>query len=129
MAGFASNDTQYLTQASLELVASRARRRSLLAVGLAIVLALTAAFAIRQGGPLGLANLREHNLRLQADIERTSLELRMERATRAELERQIEELNRRITELNQRLEFLNSRAGRKSATAQPARMATGRQQG
>lgn len=129
MAGFASHDTQRLTRASLELVTSRARRRNLVAVAMAMALAVTAAIAIRQADPIGRADLREHNRQLQGEFERTRLELSVERATRADLERQILELNRRITELNQQLEFLNSRANRKSTLMQPPRPATGPRQG
>jgi hypothetical protein len=115
MADFANLNTQRLTRAHLQLVAGQERRRGVAIAVLAIAVVL-AVVVIRManGKPLQLLDLGDR-ARLQEDLERTRLELKMERATRAELERQIQVLGEQVIELNQQLQFVNSRTTRQSA--------------
>jgi septal ring factor EnvC (AmiA/AmiB activator) len=65
--------------------------------------------AIAPGTALG--ELRRENTRLREDTERARIELKFERATRAELERQLAELNEQVTRLETQLEFFNTHSG------------------
>ena len=127
MAAFTSYDTQRLTRVPLELVAGRGRRSGWLAVILTLVLVMAGALAIRQA-PAGLdvmtwLNNPQENSRLRSEVQRARLELDMERATRAELERQIQTLGEQVTKLNQQLEFMSSRTNGHPAIQPPARTA------
>lgn len=134
MAVLTSFDTQSLTRDSLQLVARpRPRPRWLTAVmtfTLLLVVIVTARNPDSVAGlPLQLLSLRQDQAQLQSDLERTRLDLRMERATRAELERQIQALSEQVAELNQQLEFVNSRAARQSAAVKRPRPTATRQEG
>ena len=111
-------DTQWLTRASFEPTAARRIRSGLLAI--AAALALLAAGGVgfsrleeQLAPPSRLAATERRSAALGDEIERARMELRMERATRAELQRQIDEMGQQITELNHQLEFLSSRNGRR----------------
>jgi len=119
MSLFTAYDTQWLTRASFEPTAARRIRRTLLAVvaGLALVAAAGVGIS-RIDGPFAapgwLTEFTGQNAALRAEIEKARMELEMERATRAELQRQIDGMGAQITELNHQLEFLNSRNVRPS---------------
>ena len=129
MRQFGPYDTQWLTRASFEPTAGR-RLRKRVVLTLAILVAVTA-FVARSGyldrhlaPPVRLAEVQRENASLTAQIERTRMELEMERATRTELQRQAADLSAKVTELTQQLEFLTSRnapAGRASRPATVAR--------
>lgn len=111
------SDTQRLTRASLELSSRDDRRRrtaTFVTVAITLVLAVSGAVFLREGGaaPAGKMALAQENAALRADIERVQTELRMEKATRAELARESDELHTRINELTNRLEFLAARDSR-----------------
>jgi len=63
-----------------------------------------------------LAELRQQNAALRADLSRAVLELELERSTRAALARQVAELNEESRELKSRLDFFNAQSGRPSKT-------------
>lgn len=106
-------DTQRLTRASFEPAAvDKARRRWLLLAVVALLLAgsLGLVRADKHFAGPRLAALTRHNAELTAEAERARLDLEMERATRAELQRQIDTLNAQVSELNHQLGFVNSQA-------------------
>ena len=85
-------------------------------MALVAALALVAAVGVGVSGadgrfaaPAWLAEVTGQNASLRAEIEKARMELEMERATRAELQRQIDGMGAQIAELNHQLEFLNSR--------------------
>ena len=107
-------DTQWLTRASFEPTAARRIRNSLLVVVAALALIATGGIGVsrireRLAPPARLAEITRQNAALGEALERSRMELKMERATRAELQRQIDGMGQQITELNHQLEFLNSR--------------------
>lgn len=57
-----------------------------------------------------LTQLESENVRLRAEADAARIELEMERATRAELKRQVGELNEQVSQLSNQLEFFNSQA-------------------
>ena len=63
-----------------------------------------------------LAELRQQNAALRADLSRAVLELELERSTRAALARQVAELNEESRELKSRLDFFSAQSGRPSKT-------------
>ena len=114
-------DTHRLTRASLELSCRAERRRRTATFVTAVVTLLLAgggAFYLGNDGgatwaaPGAAAALAQENEALRAQLERLQTELGVEKATRAELNRQAGELNARIGELTNRLEFLAARDGR-----------------
>lgn len=113
------SDTHRLTRASLELSSLDERRRrtaTFVTVVVTLLLAGSGALYLRDGGaspfvPAGTATAQE-NTALRADVQRLRTELDMEKATRAELNRQTVELHAEINELTNRLEFLAARDGR-----------------
>lgn len=133
MAGQSTYDTQSLTRASLELVHPQYRRWPLQAA-LAIVLIAAGVLAAWPGPgpfsvPMYLVSLRQENARLQSDLDHVQLELRVEQATNAELERRLQALSDRVVELNQQLEFVNTRTSRRPMSHRPAGSADPRQEG
>ncbi len=119
-------DTRRLTRASLELSSRDERRRqkaTFVTVVVTLLLAGSGAFYLRDSGgatwvaPGTAAALKQENEALRIQLERTQTELSVEKATRAELNRQAGELHARIGELNNRLEFLAVRDSR----AEPSR--------
>lgn len=129
MPALTSYDTQRLTRTSLQLVAGPGRCRAWLTAAVAMAVAMCAAGLISPDGAAGLVSLRREQVRLQGELERTRLELEMERATRAELEGQIQVLNQNVTELGQQLEFVNSRTAPRPAAGPPARPRISPQEG
>lgn len=110
-------DTHRLTRASLELRSRDGRRKraaTVVTVLVVILLAGGAALYLRApvASPFAATALARENASLRAELERTRMEFDMERATRAELNRQAGELNARINELTNRLEFLAARDSR-----------------
>jgi hypothetical protein len=113
------SDTHRLTRASLELSSLDERRRrtaTFVTVIVTLLLAGGGALYLRDGSTspfaaAGIAMARE-NATLRADVQRLRTELDMEKATRAELNRQAVELHAEINELTNRLEFLSARDGR-----------------
>ena len=63
-----------------------------------------------------LAELRQQNAALRADLSRAVVELELERSTRAALARQVSELNEESRELKSRLDFFNAQSGRPGKT-------------
>ena len=63
-----------------------------------------------------LAELRQQNAALRADLSLALVELELERSTRAALARQVAELNEESRELKSRLDFFNAQSGRPSKT-------------
>jgi TolA-binding protein len=110
----ASQDTQRLTRARFEptIVQRRAGIRPAAAVACIGLAGAALALALAGGGirmPLGVDDLERRNAALTAELEHARVELEMERATRAELERQIDDLNGQVGELRQQIGFLISR--------------------
>jgi hypothetical protein len=111
---FTAYDTQWLTRASFEPAAALRIRRGL-RMFVAVLLLVAAGFIGFSRlqdlltPPGRLADMRERNAALSEEIERTRMELKMEGATRAELQRQIDAMGKQITELNHQVEFLSSR--------------------
>ena len=133
MAGPSTYDTQSLTRASLELVQPQYRRWPLQAA-LAMGLIAAGVLAAWPGSsplsiPAYLVSLRQENARLQSDLDHVRLDLRIEQATNAELERRLQALSDRVAELNQQLEFVNTRTSRRSMSHRPAGSADPRQEG
>jgi len=119
MRPFAAYDTQWLTRASFEPAAGRRIRHGFRALLAALVLVAAGGFALSGlkelfTPPVRLAEMAKLNAALAEELERARMELEMERATRAELQRQIDAMGKQITELNHHVEFLSS------LTAQPA---------
>ncbi len=114
MSGYGAYDTQRLTRASFQPIAVREIRKRVLGIAVAVALLVAAgagssAIVGRLGAPLRVAALEQQNTALLADVERARLELEMERATRAELQRQIDGLNAQVSELTHQIGFVNSR--------------------
>ena len=111
---FTPGETQWLTRASFEPTAVRRIRNSLRVIVAALVLAGAGGVSLTRleeflAPPARLADLTERNAALGEQIERARMDLKMERATRDELQRQIDAMGQQLTELNHQLEFLNSR--------------------
>ena len=107
-------DTQWLTRASFAPAPARRRRVLALAAVLALVAGAGAGalyLDARDAGVERAAALHAQNAALAAELERTRVALGVERATRAELERQAAGLSERVSELTHQVEFLNSRGG------------------
>lgn len=115
------SDTQRLTRASLELSSRDERQRQTATFVTVIVMLLLAgggALYLQDGrlpafrSPGAEAAMASENAVLRAEVERLQTDLDVEKATRAELNRQAGELHARINELTNRLEFLAARDGR-----------------
>ncbi|MEQ1801446.1 MAG: hypothetical protein ABL989_05960 [Gammaproteobacteria bacterium] len=117
------SDTHRLTRASLELSSrDERRRRAVTWVTVAALLLVAAGGTLYLSDPrlrnpgaalFGAADaLEKDNATLRAELERLRAEFDMEKATRAELNRESVELHARINELNNRLEFLTGREAR-----------------
>ena len=114
------SDTHRLTRASLELSSSDARKRRaatwvtalvvlMLAGGAALYLYMYQPGAYPRATTAAAAALRTENAGLRSQLERLHMEFEMEKATRAELDRQAGELHAQINDLTNRLEFLAAR--------------------
>ena len=102
-------DTQWLTRASFEPTPAR-RLRRLLPLVLALVAGVAAGNHLARGGTIvSTLPLAKRNAELASELERTRMELQVERATRDELQRHADELSAKVTDLGHQLEFLNSR--------------------
>lgn len=110
---FSTGNTLRLTRAEVQLVPRRLGRRWLVWLFVLGTVATGLTFVLRDPASLGVvAHLVEVNRQsdvMRADLEHARLELQMERATRAELERRVQGLGDEVTRLNQQLEFVNSR--------------------
>ena len=115
------SDTQRLTRSSLELSSRDERQRQTATFVTVIVMLLLAgggALYLQEGGIPAFrsagaeAAMANENAALRAEVERLQTDLDVEKATRAELNRQAGELHARINELTNRLEFLAARDGR-----------------
>ncbi len=115
------SDTHRLTRASLELSSSDARKRQAATwVTALVVLMLAGGAAVYRyqpgASPLAMtaatAGLRSENAGLRSQLERLHMEFEMEKATRAELDRQAGELHAQINDLTNRLDFLAARDSR-----------------
>ena len=115
------SDTHRLTRASLELSSSDARKRravTWVTVLVVLLLAVCAGLYLYQPGasplvtPAATAALKTENAGLRTQLERLHMEFEMEKATRAELDRQAGELHAQISDLTNRLEFLAARDAR-----------------
>ena len=82
----------------------------------ALHLATVAALVFLAAQAVVLAELRQQNAALRADLSRAVLELELERSTRAALARQVAELNEESRELKSRLDFFNAQSGRPGNT-------------
>lgn len=111
-------DTHRLTRASLELRDRDGRwRRTAALAAVVLVLGLGGGGALLLADPLqarrpdaGLA-LAQENAVLRTELDRLRTELALEKATRAELNREAVELHARINDLTNRLDFLAARDG------------------
>jgi predicted nuclease with TOPRIM domain len=117
MASLSSTATRRLSGATYELTSRRGLANALLIAGLAVMLLALAGAGIQLLVPVfapatALGELRRENSRLRDDAERARAELQIERATRAELERQAAELNERVVQLTTQLEFFNTHSGK-----------------
>jgi uncharacterized small protein (DUF1192 family) len=114
VAFFGTFDTQRLTRADVQLVPDRIRRRWLPWLLGFFLLAAAGALALQNPAPfsvaLGVIESRQQDHALRAELEHARLDLQMERATRAELQRRIQTLGDEVARLNQQLEFVNSRS-------------------
>jgi hypothetical protein len=111
---FTADDTQWLTRASFEPAAARRIRSGLRKILVALVVVAAAVVGFNRFRdvlipPSRFAEMTKRNADLRDEIERGRMELKMERATRAELQRQIDAMGEQITELNHQVEFLSSR--------------------
>ena len=110
-----ASDTQRLTRARFEVKAgSRLRRPRILAVavlclGLAGYAGLYFGAALLAGSSSN-AELRAENIELSDRLAQAELELAVERAAHAELERQVTSLQGEVSDLDQQLEFLTARS-------------------
>ena len=117
MASLSGSRTRRLAGASFELTSRRRARNGLLAVAIAALLLVTVAaglrFIVQSIAPAAeLAELQLENTRLRQDVERSRVELDVERATRSELDRQVAELNEQVSQLNTELSFYVSHSGK-----------------
>ncbi len=119
------SDTHRLTRASLELSSSDARkRRTAMGVTILVMLLLAGggAYYLHESGTSLFATttttvaLRTENAGLRTQLERLHIEFEMEKATRAELDRQAGKLHAQINDLTNRLEFLAARDTRANQT-------------
>jgi septal ring factor EnvC (AmiA/AmiB activator) len=119
------SDTHRLTRASLELSSSDARKRRTAMSTTALVMLLLAgggALYLHEPGTspfaaaAATAALETENAGLRTQLERLNMEFEMEKATRAELDRQAGELHAQINDLTNRLEFLAARDTRANQT-------------
>ena len=119
------SDTHRLTRASLELSSRDARkRRTVTSVAVLVMLLMAGggAYYLYESGtsPFAMtataAALETENARLRTQLERLHMEFEMEKATRAELDRQAGELHAQINDLTNRLEFLAARDTRINQT-------------
>jgi Tfp pilus assembly protein PilO len=107
--------TRYLTGGSFELTSDRRWGRVVLAVlfvvGVVVLAGAGWRYFEQRLAPLArLTQLESENVRLRAEADAARIELEMERATRAELKRQVGELNEQVSQLSNQLEFFNSQA-------------------
>lgn len=117
MASLSSSATRKLSGATYELTSRRGLANALLIAGLAVMLLALSGAGVQLLVPVlapatALGELRRENSRLRDDAERARAELQIERATRAELERQAAELNERVVQLTTQLEFFNTHSGK-----------------
>ena len=115
----ATTRTPTFKLAAARLEFSRDRRFKnalhLAAVAALVFLFITAGWrllAASRSSATVLAELRQQNAALRADLSRAQVELELERSTRAALARQVAELNDESGELKSRLEFFNVQSGR-----------------
>ena len=113
--------TLKLAAARLEFSRDRRLRNALhvAAVAALVFLFVTAGWRLHadsRSSATVLAELRQQNAALRADLSRAVLELELERSTRAALARQVAELNEESRELKSRLDFFNAQSGRPSKT-------------
>lgn len=117
MASFSSSATRRLSGAHYELTSRRGLTNALLLAGLGLMVLALAGAGVQLLEPIlapatAMAELRRENSQLREDAEHASAELKFERATRLELERQVAELNARVAELTTQLEFFNTHSGK-----------------
>lgn len=117
MASFSSIATRKLSGANYELTSHRGVTNALLVAGLLLMVLALAGAGLQLFAPVivpgtALGELRRENSRLREDAERARIELKFERATRAELERQLAELNEQVTRLETQLAFFNTHSGK-----------------
>lgn len=117
MASFSSIATRKLSGANYELTSRRGVTNALLVAGLLLMVLALAGAGLQLFAPVlvpgtALGELRRDNSRLREDAERARIELEFERATRAELERQLAGLNEQVTRLETQLEFFNTHSGK-----------------
>lgn len=117
MASLSSSATRKLSGATYELTSRRGLANALLIAGLAVMLLALSGAGVQLLVPVlapatALGELRRENSLLRDDAERARAELQIERATRAELERQAAELNERVVQLTTQLEFFNTHSGK-----------------
>jgi hypothetical protein len=115
------SDTHRLTRASLELSSRDTRQRRTATWVTVLVMLLMAGGGLHESGtsPFAMtatAALKTENAGLRTQLERLHMEFEMEKATRAELDRQAGELHARINDLTNRLEFLAARDPRTNQT-------------
>lgn len=117
MSSIRNTPTLKLASARLEFSNDRRFARILHALAVAALVILVVLLGRRfhadgQVSGAELADLRQQNSALRADLARARVELEMEGATRAALARQVAELNKETSELNSRLDFFNAQSGR-----------------
>ena len=116
MATFGASATRRLSEARYELTSRRGITNALLLAGLPLMLVVLGGvgiqlFAPELSTPAATMQLRRENSRLHEEVERARAELQVERATRAELDRQVAELNETVKQLNTQLDFFESHSG------------------
>ncbi|THF67107.1 hypothetical protein E6C76_01595 [Pseudothauera nasutitermitis] len=112
---FSRFSTRQLTATRFHLTSDRRVRNAivvLLVIGVlgAIGAATVHYFEARLAPAIRVAELEEENRQLRAEADSVRMELEMERATRAELKRQVTQLNEQVSQLNHQLGFFNSQA-------------------
>ncbi|MEZ5565945.1 MAG: hypothetical protein R3F24_10695 [Gammaproteobacteria bacterium] len=118
MRNFGANSTHWLSRATFEPKAGYGRRKQLV-LPLLLIVAAMLTVSVRSGyvhlpfmTPSRLMEAEQANTGLIKEIEHTRTELAVERATRAELQRQADDLSGQVNRLTQQLEFLSSRGAR-----------------
>jgi len=117
MASYSSIATRKLSGANYELTSRRGVTNALLVAGLLLMVLALAGAGLQLFAPVlapgtALGELRRENTQLREDADRARIELKFERANRAELERQLAELNEQVKQLETQLEFFNTHSGK-----------------
>lgn len=115
MAFFRRSRTRSLTGVRLELAAGRSRLRLLLVLLVVLLLGAAAYAGVRYfdaqfSAAMRADTLEKENVELRKSLESERMALEVEKATRAELEKQLSELNDEVKKLQTEVVFYKSQA-------------------